>query len=166
MSDSLPPSASVSRTQADAPFPLPSDPAGQQLALRGGAGGGVAYYEVTIEKAGASPLGVGVGLAPLGYPLEAKMVGWVQGSVGYHGDDGKLYHNTGQGSDFHNRFGEGDTVGCGIVVRTRDVFYTLNGTLVGVAVPGPALLVVCRSGRRGTACGRPSAHTTQRTPAS
>ena len=60
--------------------------------------------------------------------------GWDQGSYGYHGDDGAIFHGSGQMlRHFGPVFGVGDTVGCGLNLETRSVFFTLNGEMLGVA---------------------------------
>jgi hypothetical protein len=102
----------------------------------------VAYYEVTIHAAceaggaageeAAGPRGgggggrppyvptVAVGLASRAF-LESSnrgtsdMLGWKELSCGYHGDDGRFFHNSVQGIAYGPRFGAGDTVGCGVV---------------------------------------------------
>ena len=53
---------------------------------------------------------------------------------GYHSDDGRLYAGSGVGADFGPRFGEGDTVGCGVFQADNDdlcFFFTKNGVLLG-----------------------------------
>jgi len=60
------------------------------------------------------------------------MPGWDRKSVGYHGDDGNFFHGSGRGSQFHRRFGLGDTIGVGLIQldqNTTLLFFTLNGTL-------------------------------------
>ena len=133
--------------QAATPFPLAHDPAGQRLAATGGAGGGVAYFEIAVEKAPAATA-VGLGLAHAGFVADGKMVGWLKGSVGFHGDDGKVYHGPGGKTELGTMFGEGDVAGCGYVVGTRDVFFTVNGRLVGVGQSGPEVVENCGNDRR------------------
>jgi hypothetical protein len=59
-----------------------------------------AYFEVEVLEVGCSPdtqssgvACVAIGLAPGGYPLDC-LPGWLEGSVGYHGDDGGYEHFT------------------------------------------------------------------------
>ena len=57
-------------------------------------------------------------------------------TYGYHGDDGRAYHNSGFGRRFHGPFGVGQTVGTGLVFRRGAgakglIFYTVDGELVG-----------------------------------
>ena len=59
-----------------------------------------AYFEVEVLEVGCSPdtqssgvACVAIGLAPGGYPSDC-LPGWLEGSVGYHGDDGGCEHST------------------------------------------------------------------------
>lgn len=105
----------------------------------------VAYFEVTIHPleaasrpapnfgSGSVPECVAVGLSYKEFNL-SRMPGWDELSFGYHSDDGCLFHGKGTHlRAFGPCFGIGDTVGCGIDYRSKEVFYTLNGKLVGVA---------------------------------
>jgi hypothetical protein len=49
---------------------------------------------------------------------------WEAGSYGYHGDDGRKYHNSGKGEDYGPRFGAGDTVGAGLHLGRQEIFFT------------------------------------------
>ena len=77
---------------------------------------------------------VAVGLGTARFPLSGSQPGWKNASVGYHSDDGNLFRATGQGCSYGPRFGDGDTVGCGICLLTGAVFFTHNGTYLGVAM--------------------------------
>ena len=58
---------------------------------------------------------VSVGLATPNFNLRRKQAGWDSFSLGYHGDDGVIYHRTGMGlRKFGPAFGAGDVVGCGV----------------------------------------------------
>ena len=61
------------------------------------------------------------------------MPGWRRSSWGYHGDDGnKFHHATGlNGIPFAGPYGVGDTIGCGIDMRTATLFFTKNGENLG-----------------------------------
>ena len=77
---------------------------------------------------------ISVGLSSRHFPLGAKQTGWDRHSIGYHGDDGFLYHASGGGlRRLGPRFGAGDTIGCGVDLLTRLVFFTHNGTYLGPA---------------------------------
>lgn len=59
------------------------------------------------------------------------MPGWAATSWGYHGDDGKRFHSLGTGLRYSDCYGSGDTVGCGIDMRTGKLFFTKNGVNLG-----------------------------------
>jgi hypothetical protein len=60
------------------------------------------------------------------------MPGWDACSYGYHGDDGGIFHASGDMlKRFGPSFGKGDTVGCGVDFKQGGIFFTLNGELLG-----------------------------------
>jgi hypothetical protein len=60
------------------------------------------------------------------------MPGWDVLSFGYHGDDGGIFHASGDMTRrFGPSFGQGDTVGCGVDFVTGGIFFTLNGDFLG-----------------------------------
>lgn len=67
----------------------------------------------------------------------SRMPGWNRNSVGYHADDGKLYHENGMGIAFGPTCTKGDRMGCGIDFNSEDasgyfnVFFTKNDQHVG-----------------------------------
>ncbi|VUC35735.1 unnamed protein product [Clonostachys rosea] len=62
-----------------------------------------------------------------------RMPGWFQRSWAYHGDDGKLFIQSGSGktpsADFGDSgmFGQGDVVGVGLDMKSGQGFCTRNG---------------------------------------
>ena len=70
------------------------------------------YFEIEILNSGRSNR-IGLGLAHRNYPLN-RMPGWNTRSVGYHADDGKLFHQNGSGEAFGDTCGVGDRMGCGV----------------------------------------------------
>jgi Ran-binding protein 9/10 len=50
-----------------------------------------------------------------------NLPGWDVGSVGYHGDDGRLWNSDTKMMTYiiRDKFGTGDTVGCGITLNRR-----------------------------------------------
>ncbi|CAG8552249.1 38_t:CDS:2 [Gigaspora margarita] len=66
---------------------------------------GVYYFEINLLNDPAS-----VGLARKRFYLE-RHPGWEIKSIGYHGDDGMIYYESGHGSSYGPPFATGDTVG-------------------------------------------------------
>jgi len=60
--------------------------------------------------------------------LDNEFAGYLDGSIAYHGDDGKVYLN-GEVIGQLNSFGSFDVVGCGIT-NFGTVFFTYNGILL------------------------------------
>ncbi len=92
------------------------------------------YFEVEILEA-SGECAIGIGTGEMRYPL-SRMPGWNRNSVGYHSDDGRLYHAKGHGTDYGPKCNVGDRMGCGVNFSSEgsgyvDVFFTKNGVLVG-----------------------------------
>lgn len=49
---------------------------------------------------------------------------WEQGSYGFHGDDGHIFHAAGVGEDYGPKWGTGDTVGAGLHLGRQEIFFT------------------------------------------
>ncbi|KAF1335499.1 Ran-binding proteins 9/10, partial [Globisporangium splendens] len=102
------------------------------------------YFEITISRrreqkgpfvrlSGRDMASIGVGTER--FRLVDRQPGWDEFSFGYHGDDGRFYHDTGNGHHFGPAFDIGDTVGCGVRRSGSDqtrssVFFTNNGDLL------------------------------------
>ena len=98
----------------------------------------IAYFEVKISESGPNELLHGmcsVGLATQSFSVEGKQPGWTRDSFGYHGDDGQKFHGSGLGTNYSpaGGFGPGDVVGCGLNYHTNEIFFTKNGSHLGVA---------------------------------
>ena len=89
------------------------------------------YYEVTVLDAGDRGV-IAVGFADFHFRL-SRQPGWEPNSYGYHADDGNKFHNSGKGEDYGPSFVQGDTVGAGIHLENREIFFTKNGKKLGVA---------------------------------
>ena len=92
------------------------------------------YFEFNILKVGDFGE-IGIGLGPADYNVSV-MPGWYPKSIGYHADDGKLYHSSGKGLVFGPMCRHGDTMGCGVDFGGEKqgyvtVWFTKNGDLAG-----------------------------------
>lgn len=98
------------------------------------------YFEVEVLSLGARST-IAVGGAPADYSLN-KQPGWERDSIGYHGDDGCLFHENRHGSVFGPTWKCRDVIGMGI--RAPDLqdgsddlptevqaFFTRNGEELG-----------------------------------
>lgn len=96
------------------------------------------YYEYQIVCRGRK-CAIGVGVGEQSYPLD-RMPGWNRNGIGYHADDGRLFHQDGFGRAFGPTCTEGDRMGCGIdydadcEVGYQNIFFTKNGKQVGETV--------------------------------
>jgi hypothetical protein len=91
----------------------------------------VFYFEVKIENVKGCPdPEIGIGFCEEHVALSG-MVGWYDGSWGFHGDDGNLYEGFGTGRDYSEPFAEGDLIGCGVDFQRKSAFYTRNGDVIG-----------------------------------
>jgi hypothetical protein len=70
-----------------------------------------------------------IGLVHEQYNLN-RQPGWSEGSVGYHGDDGRLFVVDSNG-DSSKSFGKNDVIGCGYHKPSSMVFFTKNGKFNG-----------------------------------
>lgn len=90
----------------------------------------ISYFEVHIEKGGPFPE-LAFGLSFEEYDVDEDCPGWKCVSYALHADNGSLYWNEGFRAAYTLRFGEGDTVGVGVISETREIFFTLNGQFIG-----------------------------------
>ncbi len=96
------------------------------------------YFEFEIVCKGLK-CALGIGVGGLKYPLE-RMPGWNPNGIGYHADDGRLFHENGHGKGFGPTCTQGDRMGCGVDYNTDvgvgyvDIFFTKNGIQVGNTV--------------------------------
>ena len=106
------------------------------------------YFELKVLEQGVD-CKIGIGLGPSPYPGSLKkMPGWDPQCIGYHGDDGGLFHSNGFGQPFGPSCKKGDTMGCGVDFVTCGpedvealendgfvkVWFTRNGQMVGHVV--------------------------------
>ena len=70
------------------------------------------YFEITVEDEGENG-SIGIGLAKTSAKYQnGQMPGWNKGTIGYHGNDGSIYHNSDENEVSCETYGNGDTVGC------------------------------------------------------
>ncbi|KAK9760716.1 hypothetical protein K7432_014967 [Basidiobolus ranarum] len=109
----------------------------------------ISYFEVTILSKPDPSVVFAIGLATRPYP-HFRLPGWNIYSVGYHSDDGRKYVDDGYGGrNYSSSFGVGDVVGCGYDRTSGNVFFTLNGTNLGIARQGMWHLVFPTLGADG-----------------
>lgn len=92
------------------------------------------YYEVTIKKLGKDH-DLAIGFCTLAasahkFPgLQPKSETPSALSWAYHGNDGCLHHNTPSNDavETGERFSAGDTIGCGVDLESRTIWFTRNG---------------------------------------
>lgn len=77
----------------------------------------------------------GLGLCGPG-GLIHHLPGWKETSWAYHSDGYKYLGSLGvSGVKYGGQYGSGDTVGCGINMRTGKIFFTKNGFTLGKDCP-------------------------------
>ncbi|XP_044172678.1 uncharacterized protein LOC114966353 [Acropora millepora] len=92
------------------------------------------HFEVLIQETGDRRF-LGIGAVWKGYGAGHSMPGWSKGTVGYHVDDGKIFHakNPHKGKEVEDAMAyRGDLIGCtikfeGITNGQVPVVFTLNG---------------------------------------
>ena len=93
------------------------------------------YFEYQILSRGVK-CAIGIGVGDQTYALD-RMPGWNRNGMGYHADDGRLFHQDGYGKQYGPTCTEGDRMGCGVDFETDvgygycEVFFTKNGQPVG-----------------------------------
>ena len=60
---------------------------------------------------------------------------WEPHSYGYHGDDGKKFHNHGQGHDYGPTYSTGDVIGAGVHLERQEIFFTRAPSPAGPCWP-------------------------------
>lgn len=96
------------------------------------------YFEIEILDPGARGT-ISIGVAPADYDL-SKHPGWGKESIGFHGDDGSLFQESGTGIPFGDVWQKRDVIGLGILSQNEvkpgsevRVYFTKNGVVLGHA---------------------------------
>lgn len=95
------------------------------------------YFEIEVLDRGQKCT-IAVGIAPADYPLQ-RQPGWNRDSIAYHGDDGRLFQDSGSGFAFGPSWKKNDVIGLGVrspsldttVTSEVQVFFTRNGEEIG-----------------------------------
>ncbi|CAD7950055.1 unnamed protein product [Amoebophrya sp. A120] len=108
------------------------------------------YFEVEILALGERG-SIGVGLSGSDFLLN-RQPGTEPMSFGYRGDEGQKFLCSNQPEAYGPTFQAGDTIGCGVNWLDGTLFFTRNGTHLGVAASGsnffPAFFSTPASGSR------------------
>lgn len=94
----------------------------------------VAYFEITVLNLGRYGY-LAIGMSQSTSTDKEAHLGWTSSTYGWHADIGCIFHNSGQGTAFSERWKQGDVVGCGIDWQREQIFWTLNGQYMGTS-PG------------------------------
>ncbi|ELP90017.1 hypothetical protein EIN_403510 [Entamoeba invadens IP1] len=103
------------------------------------------YFEVTlIGKDEKNPITVSMGVSNK-VITSTSHIGWEEGCIGMHSDDGRIFYMNGSGNKLTTPFTDGDTMGCGFTYKTQKIFFTRNGKFLGLMnfVSGLVLPAVC-----------------------
>jgi hypothetical protein len=89
------------------------------------------YFETKIINAGRSGF-IGIGFCSKKVDLD-RLPGWEKDSLGYHGDDGNIFKDSGIGMSYGPNFTTGDTIGLCWNLFKKNIFFTKNGTALKTA---------------------------------
>ncbi|GJQ08605.1 hypothetical protein GpartN1_g396.t1 [Galdieria partita] len=89
------------------------------------------YFEIKVVSAGRDGF-IGIGLSAANVSLN-RLPGWESNSLGYHGDDGNAFRDSGTGTPYGPTFTTGDVVGCCWNLMKGVVFFTKNGLALPIA---------------------------------
>eukprot|EP01041_Mallomonas_annulata_P010968 gene10968-22924_t len=83
------------------------------------------YFEVKVEHGEE----ISLGIVSHEFP-DNKQLGTVTGSIGYR-SDAKIFYGNNSVHEYGEHFGLGDILGCGIMLESKEVFFTKNGKHLG-----------------------------------
>ena len=96
------------------------------------------YWEIELEKeAFRAPWPdscVSIGFGHLGTNI-LKQIGWEKNTIGYHSDDGYIFHENTKIDNFKEYWSAGDIIGAGIIYKEdniNDLFFTKNGKIIHI----------------------------------
>lgn len=116
---------------------------------------GLTYFEITIQEIDtfeSTPPDIAIGLAGEFTNQLRSQPGWNAWSLGYHGDDGRIFEEATQGKyPTGRKFGPGNTVGCGIDYDTDQYFFTLDGEVICMPKNPPGTIALMRTQLTGDA---------------
>jgi len=94
------------------------------------------YWEIEVEK---QPFRgpwydscISIGFGKLGTSV-LNQVGWSNGTIGYHSDDGYVFFENKKVGNFYEPWTAGDIIGAGMIFNKNekiDIFFTKNGKMV------------------------------------
>ena len=90
------------------------------------------YFEIHVKKIGMGDFSIGLVSDSLDSGILNKIVGLEDGTYGIRADTGAKQGSNSTGDNFRV-IEEGDIVGCGIDFSSKEIWYTCNGELLGVA---------------------------------
>lgn len=67
-------------------------------------------------------------------------MGATKKSFGYK-SDGKVFNGNATGEEFGPKYEKNDTIGCGIIMSKKHIFFTLNGRYLGTPFPTAEILL-------------------------
>ncbi|KUL91027.1 hypothetical protein ZTR_01003 [Talaromyces verruculosus] len=85
------------------------------------------YFEIKVISLGNGGC-IAIGLAKEGFP--SSVPGWDGMSWGYHGDDGRIYHDS-HDLPYAEKFEVGDIIGCHLKLLSGTVEFVKNGQRLG-----------------------------------
>ncbi|ABW98111.1 ranbpm (nucleomorph) [Hemiselmis andersenii] len=89
------------------------------------------YFEIKILNTGKNGF-IGIGLCDKDTNLD-RLPGWEKNSLGYHGDDGYFFRDSGTGTPYGPCFGKNDVIGVCLNFIEKIVFFTKNGLSLKIA---------------------------------
>ncbi|GJQ14119.1 hypothetical protein GpartN1_g5910.t1 [Galdieria partita] len=90
------------------------------------------YFEVEIVSCDSEHVSIAIGLSRRMQDF-CKSIGEEPGSFAYRGQDGKIKTHGSVAMNYAAPYQQGDVIGCGYLFETRQIFFTKNGVMLGMA---------------------------------